>query len=194
MFVSVCVFFAPVPHTLLFVVCAFWMRTMSEHHSCVDEIEALTKELEEYTLQANRLKQKYKNSLIENLQKDIQIRVLEQKVKSNKKLKFVELSAATKDKIELIGNSTREDSTFVNCVLFDLYNDDIETIKQKSLSGRSKDNVNVNSEISPTKKNTLEKLFKERLSYLPPQEVDEERKKKLNKLIRNAIDNAKKFK
>lgn len=161
---------------------------MSEHCNCADEIAEFRAELEEYTLKVNQLKQKYKNSLIENLQKDVQIRLLEEKVQSNKKLKFVQLSAATRNKIELIGTSVKDDSKFINCVLSDLYNGDIEKIKTKTLSGR------VNCEISPHKKNTLEKLFKERLSYLPRQEIDEEREKKLNKLIRNAIDNAKKNK
>lgn len=167
---------------------------MSALHCCEDEIGALTQELEEYTSKVSSLKQKYKNSLIENLQKDVRIRSLEQKIQSIKKSKFVEISDVGRNKVELVGSSVREDSTFVSCVLFDLYSGDIERIKQKSLSGRSKVRVNVNSEISPTKKSILEKLFKERLSYLPPQEVDEKRKKKLNKLIRNAIDNAKKNK
>lgn len=100
---------------------------MGEHHSCEEEIEALTRELNEYTLKVKTLKQKYNNSLIQNLQKDIQIRTLEQKVKSKKNLKFNELSVETRKKINLIGESAREDSTFVNCVLNELYTiDDIK--------------------------------------------------------------------
>lgn len=165
---------------------------MGEHHCCEDEIEALNKELTEYTLEANALKQKYQIALIENLKKDVEIRSLEHKVKSNKNLKFVELSVDTRNKIKLIGDSPRDDNSFVSCVLNDLYNGNIESIKQKSLSGRSKTSTSTaNSEISPDKKKTLEKLFQERLSYLPPSEVDEERKKRINKLIRNVIDTAK---
>lgn len=179
----------------LYCACAFGLETMGEHHSCEKEIEALTNELTEYTSKANTLKQKYKNSLIVNLQKDVQIRNLEQKIKSKRNLNFVELSDETRNKIKLIGDSAREDSTFVNCVLHHLYNDNIEIIKKKTLSGHPKASAStVCCEISPDKKNTIEKLFNERLSYLPPSQVDEERKKKLNKLIRNAIDNAKKKK
>lgn len=164
---------------------------MSVHHCCPDEINALQQELAEWTVQANTLKQKYKDSLIANLQKDVQIRALKQKIESEKKLKFVEVSVSNRHKIKSIGNSVREDSTFVSCVLSDLYNGNIESIKLKSLSGRSR--AGFKSEISPDKKKVLEKLYKERLSYINPQEVNEERKNKLNKLIRNAIDNAKKL-
>lgn len=62
------------------VVCVH-VQMMGEHHSCEEEIEALTRELNEYTLKVKTLKQKYNNSFIQNLQKDIQIRTLEQKVK-----------------------------------------------------------------------------------------------------------------
>lgn len=163
------------------------MTSMGDCHSCADEIEALNREIAEYNLKVNTLKQKYKNSLIENLKKDVQIRTLEQKVKSKKNLKFVDLSVAAKNKIKTIGDSTREDSSFVRYVLNDLYNGNIESIKQKSLKASAS-----NSVISPDKKKILEKVFNERLSYLPSSQVNEKRKKNLNKLIRNAIDNAKK--
>lgn len=79
----------------------------------------------------------------------------------------------------------REDSTFVHVALLDLYRNNISALKEKTLSGHSKQGDK--TFITPEKRNALESLFIERLSYIP--ETTEERKQNLNKLIRNTIDN-----
>lgn len=69
---------------------------------------------------------------------------------------------------------------------------DTSTLKNLTLSGRFK--CGEKSVISKDKKDILEAIFNQRLAYLPRKEVNENRQKKLNKLIRYVIDNANKKK
>lgn len=92
--------------------------------------------------------------------------------------------------LETIGNSVSEDSSFVCCIINDLY--DISKLKNLTLSGRSKTGDKV--EIDQEKKDILEAIFAQRLAYVRRQEVNECRRNNLNKLIRNAIDSANKKK
>lgn len=126
--------------------------------------------------------------LIENLQKDIIIKQIKKKIEENKFLSFEKhLSKEYLERLNLIGGSQREDSTFVAVAINALYSENTEVIKKKGLS-RSK--TKGNSEITPEKRKILEELFAKRMSYLV--NVDINRQNNLPKLIRNAIDNAKK--
>lgn len=98
------------------------------------------------------------------------------------------LSNACLDQLKLINIAQSEESSFVGIILNDLYCNDNEVLKKKTLSNRSKDNES--SKIPPKKRKIVFKLFNERLSHEPKEEVSEYRKENLSKLIRNAIDNA----
>lgn len=143
-----------------------------------DEVKNLTEKLKTH-------KQKYQKLSIENLQKDLIIRQLKSKVEKTKFSSFENvLSKSCIKKLNSISDSKKEDSQFVTVVLSSLYNDDNETIKKLCLK-RAKNLI----EISQEKKQILEDIYTERLKNKI--EDIKERKKKLNKLIRNAIDNSK---
>lgn len=154
---------------------------------CESEIKVMKEELNDLEQQVKQLKIEYNNLLIENLQKDVIIRNKKIQILQNKYTNFNKnISKDILSELNSIGNSKREDSAFIALAIKGLYNGNIETIKQKSLSGRSKKGET--SGISPEKKKILERLYDERISYIS--DIDESRKNNLNKLIRNAIDNA----
>lgn len=154
---------------------------------CESEIQVLKEELNDLEQQVKRLKNEYNNLLVENLQKDVIIRQKKLLIAQNKYAKFNNnFSKEILGQLNSFGNSQREDSTFVATAIKGLYNGDIETIKHKSLSGRSKKGET--GGISPEKKKILESLYDERMSFISG--IDETRKNNLNKLIRNAIRNA----
>lgn len=160
---------------------------MSEKGCCEEEKEHLNAELHKLVLESNGLKENYKNLLILNIQKDVEIRDLKKKREKNKFTQFKGiLSQLCLDKLEIFGNSVEQDSSFVCCVVNDLF--DISTLKNLTLSGRSKSGEK--SEIAKEKKGNLEAIFKQRLAHVPRQEFNEAREKSLNKHIRNAIDSA----
>lgn len=167
------------------------LSVMSEDSCCKQEIEYLQAKINSLTLESDELKQKYKQLLIVNLEKDVKIRNLKKELLTAKFSKFKEkISESCFSSLQIIGNSVPEDSTFICCVINDLY--DITTLKNLTLSGRSKTGGKV--EISHEKRDILEEIFSQRLDYMPRQEVNEFRRNNLNKLIRNAIDNANKKK
>lgn len=155
--------------------------------TCCDTLQNLRQDLLRLTETVKKLKQEYQTLLIENLQKDLNIREIKKKIEENKFSSFEsQLSKTCLVKLNLIGKSQKDDSTFVALALNELYNENTEAIKQKSLSGRSKKGAK-KSTITPEKKKILERLFAERMSYV---DADTSRGSNLNKLIRNAIDNA----
>lgn len=170
---------------------------MSEE-CCLQEIEFLKKRLDQLNTDTKKLKQEYQNLLVENLQKDCIIRKLKQRtigkpystaLKQIKYDKFKEtLSDTCLDNLKLIGNSQREDSRFISVALNDLYRENIDILKKKTLGSRSKDSEK--TVISPEKIRTIENLFAERISYIPKAEVNSLRENNAHKLIRNALDGA----
>lgn len=162
---------------------------MAEH--CCEKITDLRKELNSLTEAFKKRKQEYQTLLIENLQKDLIIRQIKTKIEEKKFSSFEDqLSKDCIVKLNLIGNSQKEDSTFVALAINELYRGNSEAIKHKVIKESARSKKSGKSEISPKKKKFLERLFAERISYFA--NVDETRENNLNKLIRNAIDNANK--
>lgn len=152
---------------------------------CTNEIDSLKKELNDLTQEVKQLKQEYQQLLVENLQKDLIIIQTKSKLEENKYSSFLDhISESCVDELNLVGNSQRDDSNFVSLALNGLYKNNTDIIKQKSLSGRKAATI-----ISPEKKVILEQLFTERMNSLSCS--DQSRINNLPKLIRNAIDNAK---
>lgn len=160
---------------------------MSEEDCCMQTIEDLKTEINSLVLESDELKQTYKKLLITNLERDVKIRNLRKELETKKFIKFKgKLSESCLNHIKIIGNSIPEDSTFICCVINDLF--DVTTLKNLTLSGRCKSGEKV--EICDEKKIILEEIFAHRLKFVPRQEVNEFRRNNLNKLIRNAIDSA----
>lgn len=86
-----------------------------------------------------------------------------------------------------ISNSIRDDSAFIREAVKDLYEDKIDCLEQKSLTGRGKNNKSC---MTPEKVAILSNLFTERMSNMKL--CDSERgvrTKKFNTLIKDAIHN-----
>lgn len=151
---------------------------------CAENIEELKKKLEEKRQISRDLKETYQNLLVVNLQKDLIIRQLKEKIQTNKFTEFKSLlSIEGIQKLNTIGNSQSDDSTFIRVALLDLYREEPTVLKKKTLTGNSRDGDK--TIISPEKIKILEKLFNERFLYI---QATEERKNNLRKLIRNTID------
>lgn len=168
---------------------------MSEDNCCSQEIEKLRDELKIWTHKCDNSKLDYGKKLIENLKKDILISELKKTFSASSKANKFEsfeqhLSESVLRQLKTFGDTSKEDSSFISCAVKDLYRDNVELIKKLSLSGR----IEGKTQISQENKAILEKLFAERLSYIPSSEVDEVRRQNLNKLIRNVIDCANKKK
>lgn len=156
---------------------------------CQSETIALKQKLEKLESETRKLKQEYQQLLIENLQKDVTIKNLKEKLEQHKYGDFKGIFSDTcLDGLRTYGNSQIEDSRFIGSAMRDLYRDDVDALKKKTLSGRSKNAQK--SAISPKKMKILKQLFDKRMSLVG--EVDDLRKNNLSKLIRNAIDNARK--
>lgn len=153
---------------------------------CSDNIEKLKKKFGEKQREARDLKENYQNLLVENLQTDLIIQQLKQKTKANRFSDFKGiLSDECLDKLNLIGDLHSDDTTFVGIALKDLYRNDKDALKKRTLSGRSENGEK--SVVTPEKINALQRLFKKRMLFMP--EAEQERKDNLNKLIRKTIDN-----
>lgn len=119
--------------------------------NCCEKATDLKKELHILTETAKKLKQGYHSLLIENLKKDLIIRQIKTKIEEKKFLRFEnKLSKECLEKLNSIGNSQKQDSTFIAIALNGLYDDNTEIVKQKNLTGRSRNGVK--SQITPEKK------------------------------------------
>lgn len=165
---------------------------------CENEIDYLSKEVESLTNKSKQLKLRYHQLLVKNLQKDVEIAELQQKVKDAEKKtnEFADLrsklTATTLKQIKMLSGAQQDDSTFVYLILNDIYGD---SLANKTISGRSKNvlKFSENSAISHKNMNTLRQLLEKRLEHLSAECIDS-RMALLNKHIRTAIDKSKRRK
>lgn len=151
---------------------------------CQHEIEILLARNKKLAEEEKRLKRKYQDLLVENLQKDVIIQSLKEQIVESAYLNYKDkLSVACIENLRSVGKSQREDSQFIAIILAELYVD----LHKKTLSNSHKSSDS--SAISPSDLQMLQSIFDERLSHIP-EEISDLRKKSLPKLIRNAIDNA----
>lgn len=153
---------------------------------CKDEIDSLSKVLENLTVQYKELKNEYQSLLVRNLEKDLIIDDLERKMAKYSTFEG-DICDITLEMMRKLSYSKADDSAFVYLYLNDIYG---ASLKNKKLSGDKTPLKSNNSEISKKIKDKLSKLFDERLTDLQKDEVDT-RRESLNKCIRNAIDKAK---
>lgn len=91
-------------------------------------------------------------------------------------------------KLRLIGTSLYEDSTFVLNVVKFLYNDRLSCLKNKSVSGRGAKAEENKTKITPEKMEIMKSIYAERIDSVTEHAYEREnRRKKLNKFIKDAI-------
>lgn len=93
---------------------------------------------------------------------------------------FKEFSSEQLAKLQSIGLTTREDSTFVLTVVRALYEERLEVLDKRTVSGRNKNK----EKMTPEKLSTIRKIFRQRLSKVTDDK--EKRLKRLTELIKNA--------
>lgn len=89
-----------------------------------------------------------------------------------------------------IGTTKRDDSKFISLVIKFMYNENLPCLKTKSVSGRSVKQGETKTQISPEKVTILKNIFSERIYGATDDDSERnERKKKLNRLIKDALHN-----
>lgn len=123
------------------------------------------------------------------MKKDVEIEEMKKKNRPKMYHEFVnEFSAESIEKFRSIGLAQEEDSAFVLALVRSLYENNLNVLSKKTVSGRSKNKTK--EPISPAKKSIITNIFNKRLGT---NSNSGERKKKLNTLIKTAIGNINKI-
>lgn len=158
-----------------------------QNEACRKETEDLSNEIDKHIKEIEDAKKQYLVLLVENLQKDVIIERLREGKPRFEEFQHV-FSPETLKLLLMLGNTAKEDSTFVLHAIRDLFKDNLDSLKNVSYTGRSKDESK--TEMSQAVKNVLQNIFDERMLYL--EEIEEskvkERKAKLVTHIKNAIN------
>lgn len=89
-----------------------------------------------------------------------------------------------------VGDNSRDDSTFVSSAMKYLYKENIDVLKQKSLTGRTTKSGQTKQPMTPEKYDTLSRIFSERINAITSDHIQKEiRTKRFNKFIKDAINN-----
>lgn len=134
-----------------------------------------------------------KDKIIENLTKKIKDQMQPNRENipdmTNAYANFVEqFSGHQLSELRSIGMKNSGDSTFILTAIRNLYAENKEVLKKKTVSGKSKSGTK--ECVSPEKHSTLYKLYSERLSNVSNTEERNERLKNLNKHVKNALRRA----
>lgn len=129
-----------------------------------------------------------------NLEKDITIQTLKEKLAGFEKKKIKNtvphsdcLSDAEMKDVRSVKSGAKNDSTFVFKLVQSLYKNDLSKLNSKSVTGKGR-NTTKKDRITPLKKDIIEKLLMERAMNDGGQDVTE-RLQKTNMHIKNAIHN-----
>lgn len=153
---------------------------------CQEEIEKLKSEILSCETERKKLKTKYFDLLMENLQKDVEIEDIEKKFGSSIFDEFKnDIASDSIDKLSIIEFGEKNDSKFVLTVVRGLYQERLEDLSRKTVTGRSK-NKATKEPISPSKMAIITKIFEKRVRG---SSNSIERKKNINKHIKKAIQN-----
>lgn len=150
---------------------------------CDTEIQSLSKQISDLEKEVIKAKELYHESLCSNLKKDLMIEQLEAELELLKYGSFRnDFSEEVITALKLIEDSEQKDTAFIQTAMKYLYRDNLEQLKGKTYSGRTKEAV------SPKKVEILTKLFNERIRHLNDQDKAN-RKRYLGRAIKNAIEN-----
>lgn len=101
--------------------------------------------------------------------------------------KFIDSELA---ELRSVGPTIRDDSTFVSCVIRYLYSGCLESLENKSVSGRGRTKEERKEKLTPEKKAVIDDIFAERINHLTNStEEYKSRYKLLHKYIKDAIFN-----
>lgn len=131
---------------------------------------------------------KYYEMLLENVKKDFEIDELEKNIQQEKnKTVYADFakyfSSNWMNTLRSFDRTENEDSKFILSAVRGLYENSLEVLKSKNISGRSKDNSK--QPVTPEKIGILRDLLKERVAN---DQDSAEREKKLNNLIKTSIE------
>lgn len=148
----------------------------------------LKKENTKYVTDLRSMKKLLNETCVSHASKELKIRILEKKHSQGKSMfddhKEILREPALKQ-LRKISVNRRSDSTFVLKIMQNLYSDNIEDLKMKTVCGRA-----ANGFISPTTTTMIKDLLTERLLNLNLTEPQfNERFNRANELINNAIKN-----
>lgn len=168
-----------------------YVEVFDEDNQCINgkchtEIQRLNHEISEYEEKVLAAKDKYHQSLVTNLKKDVMIQDLENQLKKLDYSKFK--GVLTDEAITVLRSfnvSRKKDSIFISTAVKDIYRNDLHRLAGKTFSGRTK------QPMTPEKKKVLSALFTERVKNLSD---SAERMRKLAKCVKAAIDNINKSK
>lgn len=148
---------------------------------CQNGIKKLHDELEACKREVLNKSKHYHETLVENLKKDVTIRMLEKQKKNHIFNEFSNtLSEQTIKEMKSIENVPGKDLAFVEKIMADLYKNDLGRLKTKTISGRTKE------PLSPDKVGIIKKVLEKRIHDRPD---SIERMKDLGSLVKNAITN-----
>lgn len=153
---------------------------------CQEQIRELKAQISLSEAKRKELKAKYFDLLTENLKKDVQIADIEKKIRPNIFHGFEnQFSTDSIERLHLIGFAQKEDSAFVLAVMRGLYGGRLDVLSNKTVCGHSKDETK--QPITPAKISIIRNLFHKRLERDSINSA--ERKKKINRHIKSAIEN-----
>lgn len=152
---------------------------------CKEEIQQLKDEIALCEAERKELKGNYFDMLVENLKKDVEIAEMEKQIQPSILDGYEDkFPTDSIEQIRLIGFTKEEDSAFVLAVMRGLYDGNLDVLSKKTVTGRSKDEEK--EAISPEKMSIMKHLFDKRVDA---NSIDRtERKKKINKHIKSAIE------
>lgn len=162
------------------------MTTTNGHTACETQVQDLKNETQSIEQKTKDLKAKYYEMLIQNVKKDAEIEELEKEVARIKRFEKFEpnFSKESMETLLQFGNTKQEDSPFILAAVRGLYEHRLDVLQTKSMSGRSKKGEK--TAVTPEKKKVLEGIFRERIES--DGKFVNERKRKLNNLVKSALE------
>lgn len=166
-----------------------------ENSVCIDEIDKLEAELAVCMQKCHSTKQKYHAALVENLKKDLILRNLTNQPNENRFEEFGDtFPIETIKLLRSFSSKPENDSSFVLVSVRSLYRNDLATLKNKSYSGHSKNNVK--KPFTPEKLDRLKSIYEKRIEYEHDDGIHDslDRKKKFPKHVKTALETINKVK
>lgn len=152
---------------------------------CQEEIQELKLAIETIQNDIYRKTKQYHDALISNLKKDLKIRELEAKMHDSRYDEFDGIiPKETLKELKSIDDASTKDSNFVLNVVRGLYKNDLNHLRNKTLSGRKKE------ALTPEKVDLINKICMKRLSG---KDDNMERQANISKHIKVAIQNINKL-
>lgn len=157
--------------------------------TCKTTIETLKADNAAIEKKLSEMKTKYGQMLIDNLKKDVTLEELNKKQKdqnSGSSLMFFQKMIWIQS--VPVGDGKQEDALFVRTAIRILYSNDLNILKNRYVTAKSKNGDKV--QVTPEKRKIIDKIFMQRMDAIAAKEgLDDKRKTMLAKHIKAAIEN-----